>query len=127
MNLESLKFTKTHEWLNDSELNSMVLGITQHAQELLGDIVFVELPTIGRQVSANEAIGVLESVKAAADFYSPIAGTIVAINEEIKTKPELINQEPYDSGWLVKIAAKDADATTQLLSVDEYNKSITEA
>lgn len=110
------KFTSTHEWINP-EIQPMTMGISAHAQNLLGDIVFVELPEIGQKVTAGQEIGVLESVKAAADYYAPISGTISEINQAIKNHPELINQDPYGQGWLCKITP---DVSTQMSTlVDE--------
>lgn len=120
---ENLKFTATHEWIND-HASEMQIGITAHAQELLGDLVFVELPDVGREITAGEEIGVVESVKAASDFYAPISGVIVAINTAVTKKPELINQDPYGAGWLVKIKPTDATQASSLLNAQQYQEVI---
>ncbi len=124
-------FTKTHEWVN-AEMNQeeMSIGITEHAQHLLGDMVYVELPAVGREVNAGDEIGVLESVKAASDFYAPISGMIIAVNSDVTTNPAIINQDPYAAGWLVKIKPKNhAQALEEihtLLSEDTYLSEIAE-
>lgn len=124
-------FTKTHEWVNtELEQEEMTIGITEHAQHLLGDMVYVELPSVGLEVKEGDEIGVLESVKAASDFYAPISGMIIAVNSEVTTNPALINQDPYNAGWLVKIKPKDhAKALEEihtLLSEDTYLTEIAE-
>lgn len=121
----NLKFTNTHEWLN-SDQEDMVVGITEHAQQLLGDMVFVELPEIGAEVNAGDEIGVVESVKAASDFYAPISGVVVAINEQVVEDPALVNNDPYNNGWLVKIKARSPDEINSLLNAAEYQKEIAE-
>jgi glycine cleavage system H protein len=121
--LQNLRFTKTHEWL-DVEAQPMTMGITDHAQNLLGDIVFVELPEVGQKVQAGQEIGVLESVKAAADFYAPISGTITDVNLQIKNQPELINQDPYMQGWLCKIMPDNHEQTSNLLNENTYHQEI---
>ena len=104
----------------------MTVGITEHAQELLGDMVFVDLPQIGDEVNAGDEIGVVESVKAASDFYAPITGVVVAINEQINENPALVNSDPYGEGWLVKIKANNLDEISELLDADEYQAEIAE-
>ena len=118
-----LKFTETHEWINDSE-DAMTIGITEHAQKLLGDMVFVELPQVGDEIIAGDELGVLESVKAASDFYAPISGVVVAINEEVNENPALVNSDPYGAGWLVKIHANDREEIHALLDDEEYQHEI---
>ncbi|NDH08844.1 MAG: glycine cleavage system protein GcvH [Gammaproteobacteria bacterium] len=120
-----LKYTNTHEWLNPTEL-AMPMGITYHAQGLLGDIVFIELPEVGQQVHAGQAIGVLESVKAASDYYAPISGEIVAINEALKDQPELINQAPYTQAWICQIAPSNPHDAKNLLDASAYQLEIHE-
>lgn len=124
-NTQNLRYTSTHEWI-DVESQPMSMGITEHAQSLLGDIVFVELPEVGQEVKIGQEIGVLESVKAAADFYAPISGTISEINLNIKNHPELINQDPFGQGWLCKISASHHEETAKLLNQDAYQKEITQ-
>ncbi len=127
--MSNLRFTKSHEWLNP-EHEVMEVGITEHAQDLLGDMVYVELPVVGREVKAGEEIGVLESVKAASDFYAPISGVIVEINEEIVTNPALLNNDPYGKGWLVKIKASQKETVIEeingLLKEEQYKSELTE-
>ena len=98
-----LKYTKTHEWARLNPDGSVTVGITDHAQTQLGDMVFVELPELGRKVSAGEECAVVESVKAASDVYSPLTGEVTAVNEALADKPELVNQEPYGEGWLFQL------------------------
>jgi glycine cleavage system H protein len=115
-----LKYSKEHEWLRIDDTGLAVIGVTDHAQELLGDMVYVELPEIGDSVSIGDETGVVESVKAASDIYSPISGEIVEINEELADAPENVNNEPYDSGWLYKISISDEADLDDLLTADEY-------
>lgn len=122
---DNLKYTNTHEWLNPSD-TPMQMGITDHAQSLLGDIVFIELPEVGQKVQAGQAIGVLESVKAASDYYAPISGEIVAVNEALKDQPELINQAPYTKAWICQISANHPDDAKQLLDSSAYLHEIKE-
>lgn len=125
MTTDTKKFTSTHEWLACVG-EEMIIGITDHAQQLLGDLVFVELPEIGNTVKAGEELGVVESVKAASDFYAPISGTITAINEKVRQDVALINQSPEDAGWLVKIKANNPDELGKLLDKDQYQHQISE-
>jgi glycine cleavage system H protein len=120
-----MKFVDTHEWvrLTGDDLIAEV-GITNHAQELLGDLVYVELPTIGQIVAVGDTVGVVESVKAASDLFSPIAGEVVAINDEVVADPTLANTDPHGAGWLFKlklVALADLDA---LISADKYKALI---
>lgn len=122
---KNLRFTATHEWL-DTEHEDMIIGITEHAQELLGDMVFVELPVVGDEVQMGDELGVLESVKAASDFYAPISGEIVAINELVQENPALINSDPYNAGWLVKIKPLHHEEIDSLLDLEQYQDELTE-
>jgi glycine cleavage system H protein len=97
-----LKYTKSHEWVRQEADGSVSVGITHHAQELLGDMVFVETPTVGRTLAASEECAVVESVKAASDVYAPVAGEVVAVNEAVEASPETINQDPYGA-WMFKL------------------------
>lgn len=113
-------FSEEHEWLK-LDGNTAMMGISDHAQHALGDVVYVELPDVGREITRGSAIGVVESVKAVSDIYAPVSGTITAINQEVLDHPELINQDPYAQGWLIKIAInKPSDATDYLLSANNY-------
>jgi glycine cleavage system H protein len=123
--MNELKFTRTHEWVQAGE-SSMVVGITDHAQQLLGDMVFVELPEIGATVHAGDELGVVESVKAASDFYAPISGVVTEVNEEVNTNPSLVNSDPYGAGWLVKIQANDPTELGELLTSDQYENEVAE-
>jgi glycine cleavage system H protein len=115
-----LKYTSTHEWVRSNDDGTITVGITDHAQAQLGDMVFVDLPDIGRKVSAAEECAVIESVKSASDIYSPVAGTIVGVNEALTDAPELINEAPYGEGWLFRLET-DA-ALDQLLDAAAYTQ-----
>ena len=118
---EELKYTEDHEWvLADDDL--CTVGITDHAQEALGDIVFVELPAVGAKVKAGKAFAVVESVKAVSDVYAPISGTVEEINEELPDEPEVINTSPYEDGWMVKIRADDLSQLDDLMDADAYQE-----
>ena len=115
-----LKYSKEHEWLRKEADGIWTVGITEHAQELLGDMVFVDLPEVGTIVGAGDDCAVAESVKAASDIYAPISGEIVEVNEELQTSPELVNSEPYGDGWILKIRASDESEIDALLDADAY-------
>lgn len=117
----NVRYSKEHEWVRKEE-ELFVYGITDHAQDQLSDIVYVELPEIGDTFDAGETIGVLESVKAAADIYLPIAGEIVEVNEGLPDTPELLNADPFGEGWLVKFSASNPADYDQLLSPEDYEK-----
>lgn len=123
--MNDLKFTATHEWLK-KEADEVTIGITDHAQQLLGDMVFVELPEIGDTVRAGEELGVVESVKAASDFYAPISGVVTAVNTAIIDNPAIVNSDPYNAGWLVKLKPSHPDEINELLSADQYQNEIAE-
>ncbi len=118
-----LKYAKTHEWVRPSGDTAMV-GITDHAQHELTDVVFVELPTVGRQVKAGEACAVVESVKTASDIYSPVSGEIVEVNKAAEDNPALVNTEPYGGGWFYKIKLSDPSELNNLLSPESYTAQI---
>ena len=118
------RYTKTHEWVTVDGKTATV-GITDFAQSQLGDVVFLELPSTGRKVAEREGFGVIESVKAASDLYSPVAGRITAVNEKLAGKPELINSDPYGDGWILKLELT-GDLPADLLDEDGYKK-VTEA
>ncbi|HWW22001.1 MAG TPA: glycine cleavage system protein GcvH [Steroidobacteraceae bacterium] len=115
-----LKYARTHEWLRTLSDGNVEVGISDHAQAALGDLVFVQLPDVGRAVAAGDACAVVESVKAASDLYAPVAGHVVAINEALSKEPELINQDPYGRGWVMRL--KPDGATAGLLSAADYQK-----
>lgn len=121
---ELLKYTKTHEWVRVEENNSVCIGITAHAQELLGDIVYVELPVITKLLKQSEEACVLESVKAAADVYAPLSGIITEINTALSESPELINSDSYGQGWLFRIQFSDASELENLLDFAMYEQQI---
>lgn len=118
-NPTNLKYTASHEWVKAETDGSITVGITQHAQELLGDMVFVEAPAAGRKLKAKEECAVVESVKAAADVYAPVAGTVTAINSELDSAPEKINSEPY-SAWIFKMKPDNAADVAALLDATAY-------
>jgi len=117
-----LKFTKTHEWLRIEDDQTITVGITHHAQDLLGDIVFIELPEIEVSYNAGDDCAVIESVKAASDIYCPIVGQVIAINEDLADTPELVNKSPYDDGWVFKLRAEDIHELEGLLSPSDYEE-----
>lgn len=119
-----LKYVASHEWLKLEDDGIITVGITDHAQDLLGDVVFVELPEVGRTVSADEEIAVVESVKAASDVYAPIAGEIVEINDELVDSPELANEDPYGKAWFFKIKPTNVADYDDLLSAEEYQSAL---
>ena len=121
---ENLKFTKDHEWLVQDNDNSFVVGITDHAQDSLGDVTFVELPEIGTSFSRGEVFGVVESVKAASDLYMPVGGEILEINEELGDSPEKLNESPYGDGWIIKIKSNASEELSSLLTADQYKEEI---
>jgi len=118
-----LKYTKEHEWAR-IEGNVATFGISDHAQEALGDIVFVELPEIGRTVDAGEAYAVVESVKAVSDVYAPVAGEVIEVNGALESEPEKVNADPYGAGWIAKV--KMSGDAVELLTGDEYNTFLEE-
>jgi glycine cleavage system H protein len=115
-----LKYVLTHEWVRDEGDGTVTVGITDHAQKLLGDLVFVELPEVGSQVQAEAECAVVESVKAASDVYSPVTGEVVAVNTGLVDAPETINEDPYDSGWLFKVRLAELDELEGLMDADAY-------
>ncbi len=123
--LDNLKYTESHEWIEKLDNGNVRIGITEHAQSALGDIVFVELPEEDSYATGDEC-GVVESVKTASDIYTPIAGTIVAVNDALEDAPELINESPYDDGWIFEMEVDNADDLDDLLTAEEYRNSITE-
>lgn len=119
-----LKYATSHEWIRQEEGDVYVVGITDHAQEALGDIVFVEPAEEGNELEAGDGASVVESVKAASDIYAPVGGEIVAFNEELEDSPEMVNDEPYDGGWLFKIKISDASELESLLDAEAYQAQI---
>lgn len=116
-----LRYSKTHEWVQTNENNTITVGITDHAQGLLGDLVFIELPSEGDELAAEDACVVVESVKAASDVYAPLAGVVTAVNSALDESPELVNSDPYGEGWLFKLKVDDISAVEKLLDADAYS------
>ena len=121
-----LKYTKSHEWVRSEEDGSVTIAIRDQAQELLGDLVFVELPEVGTEMSAEDAACVVESVKAASDVYMPISGEVIAVNDILADAPETINDSPYDDGWLIKVKPSNPDELDELMDSDSYEAEIAE-
>lgn len=115
-----LKFLPSHEWARIEDDGTVSIGISDHAQDLLGDIVFVELPEVGKTVAAEGEAAIVESVKAASDVYSPLSGEIIAVNDSLETSPEVINDSPYDEGWFFKIKPDNLDELANLLDAESY-------
>jgi glycine cleavage system H protein len=120
---ENLRYTKEHEWVR-VEGDVGVVGITAHAQDQLGDIVYVDLPKLGARLEQGKALGSVESVKAVSDIYAPISGEVVEVNDTLSTAPEKLNQDPHGAAWLVKIKLSAPDETKALLSADEYQSYV---
>lgn len=119
---DDLKYTKTHEWVRVETDGTVTIGITHYAQEALGDLVFVELPEIGQEVEIEEQCAVVESVKAASDIYSPIAGEVIKVNTALADKPELVNSSPYEDGWLFKVKLSEESGLEELLTAENYEE-----
>jgi glycine cleavage system H protein len=121
-----LKYAKSHEWVRLEEDGTVTTGITHHAQEQLGDVVFVELPEVGTVLKAQDEAGVVESVKAASDIYAPVNGEVIAVNETLSDDPELINKDPFGAGWIYKIRIDNEADLDDLMSAEEYVESYDE-
>lgn len=119
-----LKYTKSHEWVRALPDGNVEIGISDHAQDALGDLVFVEVPEAGRTVTAGEVFAVVESVKAASDVYSPLAGEVIEGNADLAATPELVNQDPYGNGWLLRLKPADKSALGKLLDAAAYTKHL---
>lgn len=117
-----LKYARTHEWARLEEDGTVTVGITDHAQEALGDVVFVEHPEVGQQLAAEQEAGVVESVKAASDIYAPVSGTVVAVNEALEDAPENVNQDPYGNGWFFRLEPDDPADLDDLLDAEGYGE-----
>jgi glycine cleavage system H protein len=118
-----LKYSKEHEWLAAEEAVATI-GITDHAQEQLGEIVYIELPSIGEKVSKDDPFGVVESVKAVSDIYAPVSGTVLEVNEDLAESPEAVNEDPYGDGWLIKVRVSDPADLDDLMDNEEYEQMI---
>ena len=121
---ENLKYTKDHEWVKKLDDGFFLVGITQHAQDSLGDVTFVELPETGSLFMENDVFGVVESVKAASDLFMPIEGEVVECNEELNNSPEKVNQDPYGDGWMIKISSKNISDMDKLLDSQSYQSEV---
>ncbi|PHS13558.1 MAG: glycine cleavage system protein H [Kangiella sp.] len=119
-----LKYISSHEWIRLEDDGSVTIGITDHAQELLGDIVYVELPDVDSEVAVEDEMAVVESVKAASDIYAPISGTITEINELLEDAPETINSSPYDDGWMFKMQPSEPSEIDNLIDAETYQNEI---
>jgi len=120
---EDLEYTKDHEWIRiNGDIGTV--GITDYAQSELGDVVFVELPPVGNKVEFGQSFGTVEAVKAVSDLYSPVTGEVIEINKEIQDSPELVNKEPYERGWMIKVKLANADEVKHLLDAEAYKKLI---
>jgi len=117
---ETLRYAATHEWVSEPEGGVVTVGISDFAQDQLGDVVFVELPSVGDEVEAEDAVAVVESVKTASDIYAPLAGTITEVNDALESAPEAINEAPYQGGWLFRLRPADAGAREALLDAAAY-------
>lgn len=120
---QDLKYSKDHEWVRVED-GEAVIGITDYAQSELGDVVFIELPKVGDSVTATQAFGVVESVKAASDLYAPVSGEVVAVNDELVNQPELVNKEPYGGAWMIRVRMSDPSELDALLSAADYESLI---
>ena len=119
-----LRYSKNHEWARANDDGSVTIGITDHAQDQLGDLVYVEVPEQGRDLEADEACAVVESVKAASDVYAPIAGTVLEANEDLADKPEVVNHDAYGEGWLIRLKPASSDALSALMDADAYREFV---
>lgn len=123
---EELKYTESHEWVSLEADGSARIGITDHAQEALGDLVFVELPAVGDNIDQGDACAVVESVKAASDIYSPLTGEVLAVNDALEDDPGIVNADPYGDGWLYSVSMADAGELENLMDAEAYAESLKE-
>ena len=121
-----VRYLASHEWGRIDEEGILTVGISEHAQDLLGDIVFVELPDLGKSLDAEEESAIVESVKAASDVYSPLSGEVIEVNEKLFDEPEIVNNSPFEDGWFYKIKLEDSSAFHDLMTEDQYNASCEE-
>lgn len=120
----NLKYADSHEWVLDNGDGTVTVGITDHAQELLGDVVYLELPEVGVETTAAEQFSLVESVKAASDIYAPVSGEVVEVNEALDDSPELVNESPFEDAWIAKIKLSDPSELDKLMDADAYASSI---
>lgn len=123
-NTSELRYAKSHEWIAKDDDGAYTVGITEHAQELLGDLVFVELPEVGDDVTAGDEVAVVESVKAASDVYSPVTGKIIAVNDKLADAPDLVNKDAFGAGWLFRVELSDESELDDLMEADDYNEHV---
>ena len=121
-----LKYSKSHEWIKSEGEGVVVIGITDHAQEELGDIVYLELPEVGRVIAVDDVFGTVESVKAVSELYAPVAGEVIAVNDSLTNAEATINESPYENGWMIKVRLKDPNEVEALLDADSYKTAIGE-
>jgi|TARA_E500000178_G_scaffold163877_1_gene163267 glycine cleavage system H protein len=122
INEKNLKFLESHEWARIEDDGTVTVGISNHAQELLGDIVFVELPEVGGNIEMKASVAVVESVKAASDVYTPISGEVMEVNENLVSNPEIINSSPYNQGWFFKVKPQNINELNEMLDLEAYKK-----
>ena len=123
---DTYHYTREHEWLKLEDDGNITIGITDHAQEALGELVFVETPEAGSQFAAGDAIAVVESVKAASDIYCPMGGEVIAANESLADEPELVNSSPYENGWVFRLRPDNATVLDELMNAEDYERFLTE-
>lgn len=123
----NLRYAKTHEWIRLEGDGTATVGITDHAQDAMGDLVYVQLPEVGEQKTAGDETGVVESVKAASDIYAPVDGEVIEVNSALEDTPELVNEDPYDRGWLFKLRVNDEKQVEALLTADQYQAQLDNA
>ncbi len=121
---ENLRYTKEHEWVRQEEGNTVIVGITDYAQRELGDIVYVEVETIGKSMQAGEIFGTVEAVKTVSDLFLPLSGTIAELNPELANAPDLVNTDPYGKGWMIRLTIKDPGQVNQLLDAAAYRSLV---
>lgn len=121
-----LKYTESHEWVDADDEGNARIGITDHAQQALGDLVFVELPAVGDEIGQGDPCAVVESVKAASDIYTPVSGTVIAVNEDLDADPAIINSDPYNDGWLFELKLIDSEELEGLKDAEAYEETLEE-
>ena len=126
-NPKNLKYAESHEWTLDNGDGTVTIGITDFAQEALGDVVYIEMPEVGDGLDAGDTFGVVESVKAASDLYAPVTGEVIEVNVDLEDSPETINSSPFEDGWIMKIKMEDSSELDNLLDAAGYNEAITES
>ncbi len=123
---KDLRYTKEHEWARVDDDGSVVVGITEHATEALGDIVYVEPPALGAEITEGDEFGSVESVKAVSELYAPLDGKVIELNDQLEDSPELVNEDPYGEGWLIRVAPRDPEQLDELMDAGEYDAFVSE-